>query len=100
VETTNCCPALFERLSLWLNGSFNCRRCGRQLYIMSFGYGEAICPDCYRGEEPFIFPDKDYWLNRILARLMEPKTKQPEKDLDDQLLSDQAFIQQEVETAG
>jgi hypothetical protein len=33
---------------------------------MSFGYGEAICPNCYNGEEQFIFFDKNYVLNRIM----------------------------------
>jgi len=36
---------------------------------MSFGYGEVTCPDCYKGEEPFIYPYKNHWLNGILARL-------------------------------
>jgi len=33
---------------------------------MSFGYGEAICPNCYNGEKQFIFFDKNYVLNRII----------------------------------
>jgi predicted DsbA family dithiol-disulfide isomerase len=67
---------------------------------MSFGYGEVICPDCYNGEEQFIFLDKSYWLNRFLAHLLEPKTKQQEKHLNDQPLLEEAFNQSEVEIAG
>jgi len=37
---------------------------------MSFGFGTAICPDCYQGEQPFIFFDNGYWLNRITTILL------------------------------
>ncbi len=36
---------------------------------MSFGFGEAICPDCYQGEHTFLFFDESYLLNRIITRL-------------------------------
>ena len=37
---------------------------------MFFGYGETICPNCYEGEQPYIFFEESYWLNRIIARLL------------------------------
>ena len=36
---------------------------------MSFGYGEAVCPECYNNEESFLMLDESYWLNRLLLRL-------------------------------
>ena len=36
---------------------------------MSFGYGEAVCPECYINMEPFLTLDESYWLNRLLLRL-------------------------------
>ena len=44
-----------EKIKKWLNGSFICKKCGRNCYLMTFGYGKCICPDCYNGENPFIF---------------------------------------------
>lgn len=41
---------------------------------MCFGFGEAICPDCYEGEEKFLFFDNRYWLNRIMARVFNQRT--------------------------
>jgi hypothetical protein len=38
---------------------------------MFFGYGKTICPSCYEGEQPFLFFDDDYWLNRFMARLLQ-----------------------------
>ena len=70
--------------------------CGRQLYLMTFGYGEAICPNCYNGEQPFIFLDKSYWLNRIVARFLEHEAPIPEEDITE-LLLDQASIEHETE---
>jgi len=57
-------------LRKWLAGEFVCRKCGRLLHTMSFGFGEAICPDCYDGEQPFLFFDKSYLLNRLLILLL------------------------------
>ena len=45
---------------------------------MCFGFGEAICPNCYNGEQPFLFFDDSYWLNRITAHLLNQRTPQPE----------------------
>ena len=60
----------FSNLSKWLAGTFVCRRCGRDVNVMSFGFGECICPDCYGGENPFLFFDGRYWLNRLMVRLL------------------------------
>ena len=50
----------------WLRGQFICRHCGQFFSIPSFGFGEIICPDCYSGEESFVFFDNTYFLNRLL----------------------------------
>jgi len=60
----------FERFRRWLKGSFICRKCGGEFHTMCFGFGEAVCPDCYKGEQPFIFFDSSYWLNRVTAHLL------------------------------
>ena len=54
---------------------------------MSFGYGEAICPHCYTGEENFIFLDNGYWLNRLISKFIKQGTR-PQKleDFDEILL--------------
>ena len=58
------------------------------MHIMSFGYGETICPRCYDGEEKFILMDKGYWLNRFLSTFMEQETRiQKQEDYDDILLA-------------
>ena len=54
---------------------------------MSFGYGETICPNCYDGENNFIFLDKSYWLNRLLSRNIEQDIPHKKlKDYDEILL--------------
>jgi len=58
---------MFERLQRWLSGNFTCIKCGRKVHALTFGYGTTICPDCYEGEQPFIFLDEGYWLNRLLS---------------------------------
>ena len=60
---------MFENLKRWLRGEFKCRRCGKTVRLHCFGFGEAICPDCYKADKVFIFLDKSYWLNRMLSRL-------------------------------
>jgi len=59
-----------ESFRKWLKGSFVCRKCNREFYTMCFGFGGAICPDCYDGEQPFLFFDPSYWLNRVTSRLI------------------------------
>jgi hypothetical protein len=58
---------MFEKLSRFLDGEIACKKCGRTFFIMSFGFGEGICPDCYEGEKKFIELDQAYLLNRILS---------------------------------
>lgn len=53
----------------WLNGEVTCTGCGKEYHTMSFGYGIGICPDCYKGEQPIIELDSEYWLNRLVSRL-------------------------------
>ena len=48
-------------------------KCGKTFSIMSFGYGKAICPECYEGEQPFIFLDEDFYLNRVMKNLISKK---------------------------
>jgi hypothetical protein len=60
-------PSFWQRFRRWLSGEFTCRKCGKTWYsYASFGFGEMICPDCYRGEQPWLFPDMNCWLNRLL----------------------------------
>ena len=61
---------MFERLRRWLKGSFTCKKCGREVHAMRFGYGTTICPDCHEGEQPYIFLDRSYWLNRLIDTLI------------------------------
>ena len=79
--------SLFERFDRWLSGSFNCIKCGKRMYLMSFGYGETICPHCYTGEEDFIFLDSGYWLNRLISKFIKQGTR-PQKleDFDEIIL--------------
>jgi len=63
----------FENFHRWLKGSFVCKRCGKEVYALFFGYGKTICPDCYDGEQSFIFFDGRYWLNRITAHLLKQR---------------------------
>jgi len=53
---------------------------------MSFGYGKAICPDCYEGEQPFIFLDEDFFLNRIMENMFFKKARNTPKGDSDSIL--------------
>jgi hypothetical protein len=59
------------------------------MHLMSFGYGETICPQCYDGEKQFIFLDKGYWLNRLLSRYIGQETLIQEQDDFDEILLEQ-----------
>ena len=61
------------KVKQWLNGSFTCIKCKKLFRTMSFGFGEAICPECYQGEHTFLFLDENYLLNRIITRLQNHK---------------------------
>jgi hypothetical protein len=82
----------FEKFTRWLNGSFTCRKCGHQFNTMTFGYGTAVCPQCYRGEEQFIFFDQSYWLNRIMAKLVKHQEEPKEEEPYDPLLMVQDYM--------
>ena len=78
---------MFQKFSRWLSVNFVCMRCGRNVFLMSFGFGTTLCPECYNGKQPVIFFDDRYWLNRILSRniKMDLINKEPEP-IDDVLL--------------
>lgn len=61
---------MMRRLIRWLRSSWVCTRCGREFHMMCFGYGTCVCPDCYRGEQPLLFPDEAFLLNRLMARIV------------------------------
>lgn len=65
---------------------------------MSFGFGETICPTCYRGEQPFVFFDEKYWLNRIITHYMKQGTMHKELDPIDLVMFDMASQTVESET--
>jgi len=69
---------LFNKVRLWLEGTFTCIRCGRIHHIFIFGFGKSICPDCYQGERSFLFFDQSYWLNRIITRFLNYDPTLPE----------------------
>ena len=64
-------PMLFEKLSSWLKGRFVCKKCGKVFHIMSLGFGEAICPECFDGEEEFIHFDENYMDKYFLSLLVQ-----------------------------
>ena len=64
---------------------------------MCFGYGEAICPDCYDGEQPFLFFDNSYWLNRIMARLLNHRASRLKPYSPDPILIQRNQIPHEIE---
>ena len=91
--------SLFGNLRRWLRGSFTCVRCGREFHVMTFGCGTAVCPDCYSGEQPFLFFDDGFWLNRVMMKIM--CQREPRSGLsDDDLVLLQAFEESEVEVVG
>lgn len=58
----------------WLNGNYLCCKCDQEVNAMMFGYGLAICPDCYSGEETFFLPDNTFVLNKILNIFIRKKS--------------------------
>ena len=77
---------LLSDFSRWLHGSFTCVKCGREVRLLTFGYGEVICPDCYDGEHESIFFDDRFLLNRLLMRSLIKKGTYKEELLEDLLL--------------
>jgi len=41
---------LLRRIAWWLKGRYVCVRCGEVWYAFNFGYGDFICPLCFKGE--------------------------------------------------
>ncbi len=60
---------VFVIFLLWLEGSFVCVRCGERFFAFSFGFGKAICPECYAGESSFLVFDEGFWLNRLMSKI-------------------------------
>ena len=63
---------------------------------MSFGFGEAICPDCYRGERQFLFFDDSYFLNRIITLFLKHEAPESEPPCQEPIIIEDG-IQQEIE---
>ena len=61
---------LFSKIMRWLNGDFVCLKCKKELNAMWFGYGAALCPDCYNGEEKYVWFDDSFVLNRFCNWLL------------------------------
>jgi hypothetical protein len=80
-QTHHPTPQQPSKLQRWLTGTFTCTKCGKEYQTMSFGYGEAICPDCYHGEPQFLNYDDNYWLNRIITKLVNHKKPTPETQM-------------------
>lgn len=53
---------------------------------MSFGYGKTLCPNCYNGVENFISLDQEYWLNRLLTKLIEKRPTYTDLEKYDEIL--------------
>ena len=66
---------------------------------MTFGYGAAICPECYEGEGGFLFFDGGYWLNRVLMRLLGRSGPGLETRYRDAAVDNLIHKQAEVEVA-
>ena len=63
---------------------------------MTFGFGTAVCPDCYDGEQPFLFFDDGFWLNRVMTKILgRRESRFPVSDDAELVLS--AFESSEVE---
>ena len=60
---------MFDNFNRWLSGNFVCIKCGGHVHLLTFGFGETICPGCYDGGSPLVRLDKSYILNRIIKRM-------------------------------
>ena len=84
---------MFERFRSWLSGSFVCRRCGDSFSLLTLGFGEVICPQCYAGEEEFVFLDSRYILNRLLLRFYGRRMPVGgDESVEDALLGQEAWF--------
>lgn len=79
---------MFDRFDRWLSGKYECVTCGKDYQLMSFGYGKTICPNCYNGVEKIISLDKEYWLNRLLSKIIQKNpTYKKQEEYDEILLN-------------
>lgn len=67
---------------------------------MTFGYGAAVCPDCYAGEQPFLFFDDRFWLNRFLMRFVAGSGSRSELKVEHSALDQPPMRQPEIEAVG
>jgi hypothetical protein len=65
--------------------------------LLSFGYGNAVCPQCFDGEDQIIFLDNTYWLNRLISRFIQPKPYPKKIDDYDEILLEQAQVSEDME---
>ena len=61
--------------------------------LLTFGYGNAICPQCFDGEEKIIFLDNGYLLNRLLSRFIQPRPYHQKIDDYDEILLERAHAE-------
>jgi len=80
-----------------MKGRFVCRKCGREFHSFSFGFGEAICPDCYEGEPEFNYLDTSYWLNRIMIHLTRKEMSKTKTIKEDVPIETPVHVQPEIE---
>lgn len=64
---------------------------------MTFGYGKVICPECYGGEQPFIFFDDRFWLNRVMMKLFSGGEPRSKPLYEDSALDHIAYVEPEIE---
>jgi predicted DsbA family dithiol-disulfide isomerase len=67
------------------------------MHAMFFGFGEIICPECYNGEQQFIFLEEKYWLNRITARLLNQRSSSATKPKMENAISYQPYEISEID---
>ena len=92
--------SMFGNFFRWLSGSFVCVKCGRGVRLFTFGYGATVCPDCYRGEQPFVFFDDRFWMNRFLMRFVGQSGHRLESLYEDSVLDHPIYGKPEIEVVG
>jgi len=75
-------------------------KCGRGVRLFTFGYGAMVCPECYRGEQPFVFFDDRFWMNRVLIRFVGQSGHRLEPLCDDSVLDYPTHGKPEIEVLG
>lgn len=80
--------SMFDRFNRWFSGVYECVTCGKDFQLMSFGYGKTLCPNCHNGVEKIISLDQEYWLNRLLSKIIEKEpTNKKQEEYDEILLN-------------